>query len=64
MTANHNFPTINQPATIKMMIQKKFGEEIDFHNRVHKNKSAIVNDISKRRFIYRVSSNFLGDINQ
>ena len=59
---NHNFPTINRPATIKTMVWKKIGKTIDLHNRVHKNKSAIGYDISKRRFISRVSSKFLGDI--
>ena len=61
---NHNFPIINRPATIKTMIPKKIDKTIDFHNRVHKYKSAIGYDISERRFIYRDSSKFLGDINQ
>ena len=61
---NHNFPIINRPATIKTMIPKKIDKKIDFHNRVHKYKSAIGYDISERRFIYRDSSKFLGDINQ
>ena len=56
---NHNFLTINRPATMKTMLQKYFGETTGLHNRVHKSKSTTVYDVS---FIYRVFSKFLRDI--
>ena len=42
------------------MLQKEFGETIGFHNRVHKNKSAIVFDVSKRGSFKESTVNFWG----
>ena len=55
---NHNFPTISRPATIKTMLQKEFSETIGFHNRLHKNQSVIVYDVSKEGSFIESAVNF------
>ena len=57
---NHNFLTINRPAAIKAMLQKEFSETINFHNCVHKNKSAIVYYVSKGGSFIGSTVNFWG----
>ena len=58
MMTNYNFQAINRTANIKEMLEKEFGESIGFHNRLHKNKSAIVYDVSKARSFIELAINF------
>ena len=43
-----------------MMLLKQFGETIGFHDRVHKNKSAVVHDVLKRGSFIESAVNFWG----
>ena len=42
------------------MLQKEFGENIGFHNRIHKSKSAIAYDVSKGCSFIKSAVNFCG----
>ena len=47
LLTNYNFHKCERTSGMKTMLEKEFGESIGFHNRLHKNESCIIYDVSK-----------------